>query len=99
MLPHFCTITSYDGLALGVSAGTILDSALYFFCYTEVGCINCPISKLKKHVLHGQVKKKNCFIDTLRYRFQRDVAPSAGVFFFRGVLLVSYDLQLSHFVG
>ena len=24
---------------------------------------------------------------------------AAGVFFFRGLLLVSYDLQLSHFVG
>ena len=30
------------------------------------------------------------------------VSPQGGpgrVFFFRGVLLVSYDLQLSHFVG
>ena len=32
-------------------------------------------------------------------RYPEKKARPGGVFFFRGVLLVSYDLQLSHFVG
>ena len=37
--------------------------------------------------------------DTSAKSARRTILSAGSVFFFRGLLLVSYDLQLSHFVG
>ena len=48
---------------------------------TGLGCINYPImSKLKKRILHGQVKKK-LFYRQIVLSFRRDFAPVTRQFF------------------
>ena len=68
--------------------------------FTEVGCINCPIQIEKTRFTRSG---KICFIDTLRYRFQRDVAPATEHIFAPSELLMIYfvygDFQLSNPVG